>query len=137
MLRNIIFLSIFIGGCQYLQTNHYDREESFEFFLERFSSDSVYQIDHVNFPLFYEYLNDLYEVESRAISKSNYMLLNFRDDHLARKREADAYEIKVLKLSKEKVTYIRSGIDNGMLIEFHFELHNGEWYLFKIFNRST
>ena len=76
--------------------------------------------------------------EEYVYGKGDFSYINFVNDNTANQRETDAYEALVETTSDTETTYIRSGIDNGIRIEYYFKMNeNGEWFLEEVIDNSN
>ncbi len=107
----------------------------FEFidFLTKFSNDSIFQINHISFPLPKSYLDSENDYET-----VNEVVLQKDWKHI----KAVELNDKLLVLSnidlKNKYRNIfYRGVENGIWVKFSFEKINGNWKLIKLENSST
>jgi hypothetical protein len=118
------------------ETNEINREE-FDAFFNRFSEDSIFQLSRVNFPISYYSVDIENNKETYVYSKEEFWYTDFTKDREAVTLIEDAYET-VIEEGISKTLYIRKGIDNGIRIEYYFEMNEkGEWYLVKIIDYSN
>lgn len=118
------------------ETKEITREE-FDTFFKRFSEDSVFQLSRVDFPISYYSVDIEDNKEEYVYSKDEFWYIDFTEDSEAATRSEDAYE-PVIERGDSKTLYIRKGIDNGIRIEYYFEMNDkGEWYLVEIIDNSN
>ena len=99
--------------------------ENFEAFLYQFSTDSIFQKEHIKFPLKYVYADweDDYEDKTDYLTEENVFQSNFfENDNLAFFHNNDISNKKQIKIHYR-------GIDNGILGYFYFEKFNNAWRL--------
>ncbi|MBF4463665.1 DUF4348 domain-containing protein [Flavobacterium sp. LC2016-12] len=111
----------------------------FNQFFEKFATDSIYQKEHIKFPLkclFYDNAN--YEkLETELIaSKSDFRYIDFSKDSKAMNQETDKFTIEKEKI-KQGLIYKRVGYDNGIYQLYEFKVIENCWYLIKITDEST
>lgn len=112
-------------------------DTDFDVFFKKFESDSVFQKEHIKFPLKNSYLDDNYENFIREdITEAKYRFLDFASDKDAMKQEYDKYTVEVTK-HEDTVDYLLRGYDNGIMINITFSFINGCWYLIEIEDAST
>tara|TARA_B100001105_G_C22284724_1_gene396855 strand:- start:430 stop:897 length:468 start_codon:yes stop_codon:yes gene_type:complete len=113
-------------------------DTDFDVFFKKFQSDSIFQRQHVKFPLKNTYLNSDgdYEVLRKDITVLNYRFLDFTKDEEAAKAENGAFTINIEK-EKDSVFYQARGIDNGIHEDIKFAFIDGCWYLVAIEDSST
>jgi ribosomal protein L19 len=77
--------------------------------------------------------------EEFILLTKDWLFEDFINDHDAMKSKYDQFEGIVLKISNIEYKYVRKGIDNGIKIEYYFELEieDCRWFLVKIINSST
>jgi len=114
--------------------------EDFDLFFKKFSKDSIYQKERIQFPLKCKTPdeNDLMgeKNKTKLINISNFEYIDFTQDSLAMKKETDKYTIEK-KEKKGYMIYSRLGYDNGIYELYKFKLIDGDWYLIEIENLST
>ncbi|MFY0651642.1 MAG: hypothetical protein JXQ96_06390 [Cyclobacteriaceae bacterium] len=112
--------------------------EEFDKFFERFGEDSIFQIARISFPISY-YSKDIMDNKKEYVyGKGDFGYINFVNDNTANQRETDAFEPLIETISDTETSYIRRGIDNGIRIEYFFNMNeNGEWFLEKIIDNSN
>jgi hypothetical protein len=122
-------------SCNYISksTNNSDGEdktEDFKTFLDKFKTDSIFQHSRISFPLTYESIGDLDESENivNKIDSKDWRYLSLKYDESFATREIDAYTEKFV-LEKNLARLLYQGVDNGINVEFIFELKNNKWYL--------
>jgi hypothetical protein len=71
-----------------------------------------------------------------TIDESKWYYIDFNKDKFANSLSEDAYSFEIIK-KKDKVEYIRKGIDNGINVIFVFKLKDGRWYLTSVSDLST
>lgn len=99
----------------------------FEVFFKRFNTDSVFQIDHVDFPLRAKIVDE--EIDTTIyIPKSKWQyvsLLNNKTDI-----------VKKVKVSESEITIIHMVEDTGLHVSYHFTRKNDDWLLVSVVDES-
>ena len=107
--------------------------EEFDDFFVKFSSDSLFQISRIKFPLT-EVITDMTgETEEITVIKGNWRFIDFKDNTSL----IDGYTYARIEINDIVVKYEMQGIDNGILIEYNFHKKNNLWYLIEIQDLST
>jgi hypothetical protein len=130
-MKNILTLILSISFV--CITSGQEKHENFEKFLYKFSTDSIYQISRIKFPLEYktwklkrDYLG---EIETKLIKqedwKHDYMFMT----ESYRPQIFDNFE-GILKDTNERL-FCWFGIETGLNIKFFFKRIDGKWYLIK------
>jgi hypothetical protein len=105
-------------------------------FFDKFSKDSIFQKKRVLFPLKYTSEEIEEGLVHETIDESKWYYIDFNKDKFANSLSEDAYSFEIIK-KKDKVEYIRKGIDNGINVIFVFKLKDGRWYLTSVSDLST
>ncbi len=112
--------------------------EDFESFFKRFGEDSIFQFTRIGFPISYYTVDIEDNKEEYVYSRDDFWHTDFTQDVDAATQEIDQYEPVTKKRSDTEITYIRMGIDNGIRIEYYFEVDpTGKWQLIKIIDSSN
>ncbi|MCU4158365.1 DUF4348 domain-containing protein [Carboxylicivirga sp. A043] len=114
---------------------HDEIKEQFDLFLAKFSSDTLYQLRHVQFPLEIKNIDIEDNTELVLVSSEQWKHLDLRYDENMANREVDTYE-QVLEVSSDSCIVIFKGIDNGIWIDHVFERKNNEWILVRLIDTS-
>ncbi|WP_264551030.1 DUF4348 domain-containing protein [Flavobacterium sp. N2038] len=126
MRKNLVFafftFAMFFGSTVLAQSSITSKED-FNVFFKKFNSDPKFQLSRVIFPLNVKQNNDDYELETFTVSKEKYSVLN-----LNKKAKEIDYTQKLV-LHKNKAVIQLRGIDNGIYIDYIFELKNNIWQL--------
>ena len=111
----------------------------FDEFFERFSKDSIFQKQRVNYPLKWSYYDESYEkLTIDYVRQEDFTYIDFSEDKNAMEKESGKYKIFIEKKSKNKVTYLLKGYDNGIYMKYIFKLDKKEcWFLVEIVDEST
>ncbi len=131
-----IFLLLFPSLIS-AQTNEV---EKFDSFLVSFSSDSLFQLSRIQFPVISVTLDQEYfeEVESN-IQKTDWTYIDLIGDELfkldVRTQTYDNFDLK-LKDTGERVFSLLS-LYGGMHKYYYFKRVNGKWFLVKLRDVST
>ncbi len=109
-------------------------------FFDKFAIDSVYQKEHVQYPLkeMYHQLNSNGNdsVITLYTNKIEYEYLDFTNDKTAKLRESDAYTVEIEK-NTDTIYYSLRGINNGIYSDFKFIYNENSWRLFEIEDQSN
>ena len=105
---------------------------NFSDFIKRFTTDSVFQINHVKFPLEEVSLGvDAEDSDSTFyIKKSKWKFYSFKDticDGIKLEHQFDTINFTCTEL----------GIDTGVRIDYYFEKSGTQWFLTKIVDASN
>ncbi len=103
--------------------------ENFRLFFKKFSSDSIFQLNHVAFPFKYISLN-LENVEDKIISLRNKEDWEFikLDNELERLKRESLGKVSI-SFDNDSVTVLLEGIPTKIYIEFIFQKYIGSWKL--------
>jgi hypothetical protein len=113
--------------------------QDFDQFFKKFAKDSVYQKEHIKFPLKYLfYDNYQYEILTTKLinNKSAYKYVDFSEDFKAMQLEIEKFTVEKEK-TKEGLIYKHVGYDNGLYMSYEFKIIGKCWYLIKITDQST
>lgn len=116
-----------------------DCESDFDAFFKEFAKDSVFQKNHIQFPLSASYYGgESYEklIIDTIKTKADYKYIDFTEDVTAMQNETGKYTTEKIK-SKNGVGYRLLGYDNGIMVSYKFEIMNGCWTLVEIIDEST
>lgn len=112
-------------------------DSNFTFFIEKFSTDSSFQISRTKFPLkitWYDIDNDNDSIF--YMYKSNFELIDFTKKKSTTVNEQWEQKITIDTTNTSAIIEIK-GIDNGILVKYFFEKINGAWLLVAIEDIST
>jgi hypothetical protein len=128
-----------VRGTSGTKTSYQDSAltKSFSKFLIKFSTDSVFQMKHVQLPLKCKHAGYGGDADSTfTISRASYKcydLVNFKPDDNGNKMFSD---IKLIDKDHIKVTVQKE--DTGINIEFYFiAKNNDDWMLMEMVDSST
>jgi hypothetical protein len=130
MINKCFFLVSFLVLCS---CNNQKENSAFNNFFDEFKGDSLYQINHIGFPVpvlsYMEGEEGLivdYEIESE-----NWQFEEFESN--------DQYQVlKRYKSNNDTVNVVFRGIDNGINIDYVFVVCKAdEWCLKKIIDKSN
>lgn len=116
------------------QTNIESENYNFSDFIKIFTTDSVFQINHIKFPLEYvsieldEENND--SISTSYIKKSEWKYYSFPDTIY------DGIKLKH-PIDTTNFTYTELGVDTGVRIDYYFEKTGTQWLLTKIEDSSN
>ena len=112
-------------------------EKTFQMFFKKFSKDSVYQISNIKFPLPFSSFDIEENEEIILIKKLDWKFEDLFNDKEAYKRKNNAYKTKIEIIDSVRIKYIKSGIDNGIRVEYLFSFGHSKWNLVKITDLSN
>jgi hypothetical protein len=112
-------------------------DSSFDSFIKKFNSDSMFQMTRIKFPL----KTTSYKVDTDTdttfyINNDNFQRLDFYDNRNQSKVKAWKTTAKVNEQGKDGQILLQ-GIENGIDIVYLFEKIDGEWTLVAVEDRST
>ncbi|UWY27069.1 DUF4348 domain-containing protein [Flavobacterium sp. TR2] len=126
----IFFLGLSISSGAFAQTSK-TVSEDFNSFFAKFNSDPKFQISRVIFPLKYKMNNDDFELTDYTMTKEKYRTLHLNN-------KADEKHLKrTLSVKKSKATLEQRGLDNGIYVDYIFELKDNQWFLKTWVDQST
>lgn len=130
-LLYIICFTIFFQSCSIAEdhksvNNYQENSENFNEFYSKFHSDSLFQVERITFPLKgYKRTTD---DDPEKIDSVYYWQKNTWEMH--KNITIDSSVFKEEKVVNNNLIIHRVSIPNsGFLIERHFQLINGKWYL--------
>jgi len=112
-------------------------DNNFNDFIERYSTDSVFQLSRTKFPLktiWYDIDNDKDSLIYR--DRSGFDILDFRKKKSMGNYDQWEQKIVVDKNNASATIEIR-GIENGIMVDYIFEKIYGAWMLVEIVDSST
>jgi len=123
-----------------IQNNNKNIESEFYSFFDKFKSDSVFQVNRINFPLeveIYQKTNENGEdlFSKTYIKKEQWRYEPFNWDSTYIVRRLDKYTQR-FEVRNDTTTIHYEGIDNGINYMLIFIKRNGEWYFYKHFDLS-
>jgi len=136
-LISSIFLLVSLFSCQNQTDNSINKEvvnsiqkeeveeTDFDKFFKKYHSDSVFQVNHTQFPLKCVHI-ELEEITTTFIQKNDWKFNNFEDNKTS---EHDHYEYIKEIGNDNLVLYEMRGIDNGILVIYKFTFNNQKWML--------
>lgn len=116
-----------------------DCGSDFDLFFKEFAEDSIFQKNHIKFPLRSAYYGgDAYDelIVERVSTKSDFKYIDFTEDATAMQKETGKYTTEKIK-SKNAMVYKLLGYDNGLSISYKFEIVEGCWTMVEILDEST
>ncbi len=117
--------------------NHSDSILEFTSFIQRFSTDSVYQINHCVFPLKVILLLDPVD-ETYSIDYINRVDFKFIDLPVnGNKYSSSGYYTTITTIQQDKVHLLLRHNDMGIHIEYVFSYQNNKWLLIEVRDEST
>ncbi|MCV2485028.1 DUF4348 domain-containing protein [Flavobacterium sp. SH_e] len=125
----IVFI-ISLNAAIYAQ-NTKTAPEDFNTFFKKFNADKKFQISRVVFPLKYKMNNDDFELTDYTMTKEKYKTLNLNN------KGDEKYLKRTISVKKNKATLQQRGLDNGIYIDYIFELKDNKWFLKTWVDEST
>lgn len=111
-------------------------DSSFDSFLIEFSNNETFQLTRVDFPLNVKIIDIEDKEENISIIKDEWQHSNLLDTAGIETQEYGKYS-QTVEVTNSIATVKLRGIDNGIRIDYTFQLREGRWFLTKIFNTST
>jgi hypothetical protein len=105
--------------------------EDFNEFFKKFNADPKFQTSRVVFPVKYRANNDDFELSDYTMAKEGYKVLNLNN------KADEKYLKRTFLVKKNKVTLQERGLDNGIYIDYVFELKDNKWFLKTWVDEST
>jgi len=129
-ILTFLLFGLFLTACSVKKSNvsdNSDRSESFANFYQKFTTDSLFQLDRVEFPVHGRYMdNELAgttESDSITWTRQNWTIIH------ALKQE-DLSDLRISKNISDSLAIITTeGIDFNFTFEQTFKRKNGKWYL--------
>lgn len=112
-------------------------DNNFNDFINKFSTDSTFQITRTRFPLktkWYDIDNDKDSLFYK--DRASFEMMDFRKKKSTGQYDQWEQKIVVAKNNTSATIEIR-GIDNGIMVEYLFEKINGAWMLIEMADSST
>lgn len=112
-------------------------DNNFNDFIDKFSTDSTFQISRTRFPLktkWYDLDNDRDSLIYK--DRSSFEMMDFRKKKSTGQYDQWEQRIVVDKNNTSATIEIR-GIENGIMVDYLFEKINGAWILIEIDDSST
>jgi len=127
-----ILLTISLVGCgtktTELTTDKNVQGENFDDFFNKFRSDSIFQMERVNFPLTLVTWDIDDNLATEEIDRENWrhLKLEYKDEFGT--REIDAYTQET-KIYADSAKIELRGVDNGIHVDYVFNKVDGQWTL--------
>jgi hypothetical protein len=110
-------------------------DPDFDVFFRKFAGDSVFQKEHVVFPLKNSYSDEDYipddMIESDIMDVESYQFVDYSKDKEASKLEHWPFK-PVIRTFEDTIYYTRFGVNNDFHIDYKFVCKNGEWFLVEV-----
>jgi hypothetical protein len=137
IIKIAILLGILLPSCvdnHETTINIKNQSESFQIFYKRFTSDSIFQLSRVSFPLKGHYMdNDIagtVEEDTYIWTKQNWRIIHHID-----KSKKDQY--KITENISDSLAIIKTeGIDENFIFEETYKKINGKWFLITLTDLS-
>ncbi len=113
---------------------HIIKGESFDDFIYKFLSDSLYQMERIKFPLKSQQW-DMDEVDSSRIERKDWKMITLFWGEQYRPQIYDNFE-RELRDTNERL-FCWEGIENGINVQYRFSRIDGLWYLIEFSDFST
>ncbi|KAF2326732.1 DUF4348 domain-containing protein [Flavobacterium ginsenosidimutans] len=105
--------------------------EDFNAFFKKFNADQKFQTSRVVFPLKYKMNNDDFELTDYTMTKEKYKALNLNN------KADEKYLKRTISVKKNKAILQQRGLDNGIYVDYIFELKENKWFLKTWVDEST
>lgn len=121
------------SASQLTQNNQLSQtgNENFYDFLEKFSTDRIFQLKRIAFPV-KAVVSDVADegmiLKEETIQKQEWEHLDLTYDSTYQTRDCDQYSQEVLFKLDSAIVELR-GIDNGIYANYFFKRKEGQWYL--------
>lgn len=119
-----------LGSTVYAQSTK-TASEDFNTFFSKFNADPKFQVSRVIFPVKYKMNNEDFELTDYTLTKEKYKVLNLN------RKSDEKYLKRTLLIKKNKTTLEQRGLDNGIYVDYIFELKDGKWFLKTWVDQST
>ena len=109
--------------------------EKFNKFWKSYAANPSFQKERTKFPLSYSYYEESYSeyedpsLVTEYIPAGEWNYIDFND--------TSEYNVEIQQKNSTKYEVFLSGNENGIAIEFLFELYEGKWYLSKVTDYSN
>lgn len=113
------------------------KDSDFIDFIDKFSTDSTFQVSRTKFPLktkWYDLDNDSDSIIYMDMSK--FELMDFRKNKSKGKYDQWEQKIVIGRDNASAIIEIR-GIENGIMVDYIFKRINGTWMFIEIDDSST
>jgi|688.fasta_scaffold466526_1 hypothetical protein len=114
-----------------------DNFSNFNHFIKRFSTDSVFQVEHIIFPLkittLIDPVDETYNEDLMEIVDFSFIDLPITEED----NPVDGYYTIISHKQADKILVILRHIDMGIHIEYIFTLHQNKWFLKEMRDEST
>lgn len=118
-----------VNFCSKAEEDSENSNENFSKFLEKFSSDTVFQYSRIRFPIKNEiYNSDTGIYESHLINQNEWEYSNLKNPTFIKSVKSESDNKIILNIQIE---------DTGVSVLYYFEIFDGLWYLNKIVDEST
>lgn len=102
--------------------------EDFDEFFQKFTTDSLFQMDRIKFPFRVIWREEDGET-THETEKDMWTHSTFYYENSYASRQIDAYT-QDIKQYRDSVVLEQRGVDNGIHVEYIFMRDNGKWVLF-------
>lgn len=102
--------------------------EKFDIFFNKFTSDSLFQLERVKFPFTLVTWNIDENLATEEISREHWRYLRFEYKPEFGTRDIDAYTQEIEIYTDSAKVEIR-GVDNGIYVDYIFNKVEGKWTL--------
>ncbi len=131
MKKYVFIVFAFVMSVSSIAQNTKTAPEDFDTFFKQFNSDKKFQVTRAIFPLKYKMNNDDLELTDYAMTKEKYKPLNLNN------KADEKYLKRTLVVKKTKATLEQRGLNNGVYIDYIFELKDNKWFLKTWVDQST
>jgi Domain of unknown function (DUF4348) len=135
MRYSIIILLMFLGGCESkpqkkaIKENEIDSAESFDTFLTKFSSDSIFQNSRIKFPL-------LSKIDDGELGEQNFISQKEWGFSDLTKFKSPKYNLTKEKINDKEYHLTFQIQDTGVHVIYVFVKENSKWVLTTIIDNG-
>lgn len=141
MMNNFssLIMLLFFASCGNNPTSQKSIiKPDFNLFIDKFKNDSVFQKQHMNFPVMEYYSDEDFPLDlmERNIDEENYSFIKFDTDSVAKKNKNEDYKV-IIQSKKNTVFYHKMGVNNSINENYKFIYKNGSYYLVEIIDLTN
>lgn len=111
-------------------------DEEIQAFISKFSTDSAYQMSHIQFPIMEEHPDSLGYLKKGSIEKENWKIIDIRYDSAYYYRQYSSYGQEFI-ITDDTLTISHGGLNCGINFGYKFVRENEEWILFEAYDHSN
>jgi hypothetical protein len=137
-LLSITLLIILNIGYSQQKPEEYSagNKENFDSFLLKFSTDSIFQVSRIKFPLEFKTLDyDTFKELKKTINKKDWRMDNIFMNEEKVSQIYDNFSLNIKDTDERVFRWV--GVENGINVLYFFKRIEGKWYLIKFEDTST